>query len=270
MSVFKSGPPSPGRTGAKALLDETAAFAPSPPMSDGLTLSGVSFAYGAKQALDDVTFSVAEGRFCALLGPNGAGKSTLFSLLTRLLVCPEGRIEVAGHDLAAVPRAALARIGVVFQQTTLDLDLTVRRNLAYFAALHGLAGRDAARRIDAALDRLAMSERADEKARDLNGGHRRRAEIARALIHDPAVLLLDEPTVGLDAAARRDITAHVHDLAGGGLTVLWATHLVDEVRDDDDLVILHQGRVLATGLAGEVATGRPLADAFLDMTGTPA
>ncbi|MEO0361446.1 MAG: ABC transporter ATP-binding protein [Pseudomonadota bacterium] len=239
-------------------------------MTAGLSVENVSFAYGAKKALDDVTFAVAPGRFCALLGPNGAGKSTLFSLLTRLLVCPSGRIVVAGADLAEAPRRALARIGVVFQQQTLDLDLSVRRNLAYFAALHGLAGREASVRIDAALDRLAMRERAGEVARGLNGGHRRRAEIARALVHDPAVLLLDEPTVGLDAAARADVTAHAHDLAEGGLTVLWATHLVDEVRGDDDLAVLHRGRLLASGRAAEVAGGRPLAEAFLDMTGAPA
>jgi len=228
-----------------------------------LRVEGVSYRYGAKAALDDVSFEVAPGAFAALLGANGAGKSTLFALLTRLFVPPEGRITVAGEDLARRPRAALARIGVVFQQPTLDLDLTVRRNLLHFAALHGIAGREAERRAAAALDRLGMAERADERAGALNGGHRRRMEIARALIHRPAVLLLDEPTVGLDAMTRRAITDHVHDLCEDeGLTVLWATHLVDEVRDGDRLVVLHRGRVVADGLAGEVAAGRPLADAF--------
>ncbi|HKK84241.1 MAG TPA: ATP-binding cassette domain-containing protein, partial [Roseovarius sp.] len=187
----------------------------------GLYVQNLSYAYGAKQALRDVTFGVEPGQFCALLGPNGAGKSTLFSLLTRLFTTSQGRIEVAGHDMTKHPRAALARMGVVFQQPTLDLDLTVHRNLTYFAALHGLSGRDADARITAALERLNMAERATERTRDLNGGHRRRLEIARCLIHDPAVLLLDEPTVGLDAAARRAITDHVHDLSrNDGLTVL--------------------------------------------------
>ena len=179
-----------------------------------LAVHELSHSYGRKRALEGVSFTVAPGAFCALLGPNGAGKTTLFGLMTRLFTTPEGRIEVAGHDVARAPRAALAAMGVVFQATTLDLDLTVRRNLAYFAALHGIAGREAHRRIDAALDRLGMAERAGERARDLNGGHRRRTEIARALLHDPAVLLLDEPTVGLDAASRAAITGHVHDLAG--------------------------------------------------------
>lgn len=239
-------------------------------MTPGLSLDAVSFTYGPKTALDAVSFTVAPGQFCALLGPNGAGKSTLFALLTRLFTTPQGRIAVAGHDLSRDPRRALAQIGVVFQQPTIDLDLTVRRNLLYFAALHGIAGAEAERRAMAALDRLGMAERAGEKARALNGGHRRRMEIARALIHHPSVLLLDEPTVGLDAASRAAIVAHVHDLAAEGLTVLWATHLVDEVRDADRLVVLHRGRVLADGTAGAVRGDRPLAETFLAMTGAPA
>ncbi len=235
--------------------------------TQGLRVRKLSYAYRSRQALDRVSFEVAPGSFCALLGPNGAGKTTLFSLLTRLLTAAEGQIRVAGHDMTAEPRAALARMGIVFQQTTLDLDLTVRRNLRYFAALHGLAGAEAERRIDAALDRLDMAERAGERARDLNGGHRRRTEIARALIHRPDVLLLDEPTVGLDAASRAAITAHVHDLAADlELTVLWATHLTDEVWPEDRLVVLHRGRVLADATAGDVAGAAPLTDVFLAMT----
>ncbi len=231
----------------------------------GLAVQGISHDWGAKRALDQVSFDVAPGQFCALLGPNGAGKSTLFGLLTRLFTARTGRISVAGHDLATAPRAALARMGVVFQSSTLDLDLTVRRNLLYFAALHGISGREAERRSDAALDRLGMAERAGEKAAALNGGHRRRMEIARALIHRPDVLLLDEPTVGLDAASRRAITAHVHDLATQGMCVLWATHLVDEVADGDRLVILHRGRILADGIAGEIGGG-DLTARFLSLT----
>jgi len=236
----------------------------------GLSVSELSYAYGAKQALDAVSFEVEAGQFCALLGPNGAGKSTLFGLLTRLLRARDGAIWIAGHDLSAEPRAALAKLGIVFQQTTLDLDLSVRQNLSYFAALHGISGRDALRRIDASLDKLDMRERSHEKARSLNGGHRRRAEIARALIHDPAVLLLDEATVGLDAAARASITAHVHALTDEGKTVLWATHLTDEVQPEDQLAILHKARILARGTAQEIAEGMPLKDRFLSMTAAPA
>lgn len=231
----------------------------------GLTVEDISHDWGARRALDGVSFTVERGRFCALLGPNGAGKSTLFGMLTRLFTPRTGRIAIAGHDMARAPRAALARMGVVFQASTLDPDLTVRRNLLYFAALHGLSGREAETRAMAALERLGMAERAEEKAARLNGGHRRRMEIARALIHRPDVLLLDEPTVGLDAASRGAITQHVHDLASGGLTVLWATHLVDEVRPQDRLVILHQGRVLADGEAGDIG-GTDLTSQFLALT----
>jgi len=237
----------------------------------GLLVRHLSHSFGSRRALDDISFEVAPGRFCALLGPNGAGKSTLFALLTRLITSPQGEIGVAGVDLARHPRAALARMGVVFQQPTLDLDLTVSQNLRYFAALQGLSGREAQARIDAALDRLGMAERAGELARNLNGGHRRRTEIARALIHRPRVLLLDEPTVGLDAASRANITRHVHDLASDmGLTVLWATHLTDEVWPADRLVVLHKGRVLADSTAGAVSGDRPLTEAFLAMTGAEA
>lgn len=236
-----------------------------------LEVSDLSYAFGARQALDRVTFRVAQGRFCALLGPNGAGKSTLFNLMTRLFTSAQGRIAIAGHDLSRNPRAALARIGVVFQQSTLDLDLTVSQNLRYYAALHGLAGREADKRIAAALDRLAITDRAGDRARDLNGGHRRRTEIARALVHQPPVLLLDEPTVGLDAAARAAITAHVHALcADGGLTVLWATHLTDEVAPGDQVVILHRGLVLADGTAERLAPGGALRERFLSLTAEKA
>ena len=237
----------------------------------GLSVQNVSYAYGERCALDDVSFHVAQGAFCALLGPNGAGKSTLFSLLTRLFTTAQGTIEIAGFDISKQPWQALAQIGVVFQQPTLDLDLTVHRNLSYFAALHGLSGRTADTRIAAALDRLSMAKRARERARDLNGGHRRRLEIARCLIHSPSVLLLDEPTVGLDAAARAAITSHLHRLsADDGLTVLWATHLTDEIEQDDEVAILHRGKMLIQDSCCDITKGRPLQQVFLSMTGAPA
>lgn len=237
-------------------------------MTSGLDVQGVTHSYGKKTALNDISFSLDKGTFCALLGPNGAGKSTLFSILTRLIVADAGEITVAGHSLGREPGKALAKIGVVFQQPTLDLDLTVSRNLKYFAALHGISGRDAERRIAASLARVNMGERRGEKVRALNGGHRRRMEIARALIHDPAVLLLDEPTVGLDAETRGSITDHVHDLASEqGLTVLWATHLVDEVRPSDHLVVLHRGTIRAAGNAAEITSGSSVKERFLELTG---
>ncbi|WP_299508078.1 ABC transporter ATP-binding protein [uncultured Roseobacter sp.] len=239
-------------------------------MTGGLRVTDLSFDYGSKKALDCVSLAVPPGRFCALLGPNGAGKSTLVSLLTRLLVAPTGDIHVAGHDLRTAPRKALAELGVVFQQPTLDLNLTVRQNLSYFGALHGLPRSEMPGRIDAALDRLDMRARGDEKARALNGGHRRRMELARALLHEPSVLLLDEPTVGLDAAARAAITDHVHNLAQQGLCVLWTTHLTDEVRDDDALLVLHRGQIIDAGVTGDIRGAQTLSDWFLTRTGAPA
>jgi len=227
--------------------------------------------YGRVAALSECSFQAERGEILGLLGPNGAGKTTLFALLTRLFLPGEGRIEIAGIDLAKHPRKALARMGVVFQQPTLDLELTVWRNLSYYAALHGLSGRAAAKRIEAALERLGMRERSREKARNLNGGHRRRMEIARALIHGPSVLLLDEPTVGLDVAARMSITAHVHALCRDeGLTALWATHLVDEVAPDDALIVLHRGRIVAQGRMDEIAGETRLADKFASLTAEAA
>lgn len=236
--------------------------------SVALHLRDVSVSYGARTALDGVSFDIQSNRFTALLGPNGAGKSTLFSVLTHLILPDRGFVSVLGLDLLKEPRLALARMGIVFQQSTHDPDLTVRRNLRYFAALHGISGRESRVAIERALDRLGMLERADEVVRDLNGGHRRRLEIARALVHDPALLLLDEPTVGLDAASRSAITKHVHALTEEkGLAVLWATHLVDEIRHGDDVVILHRGKVLETGIARDIADGESLSDRFLAMTG---
>lgn len=237
----------------------------------GLRIHNLSFSYGgARAALEDISFTVNAGQFCALLGPNGAGKSTLFALMTRMFTAPAGTIEIDGHNIARSPRAALAAMGIVYQQSTLDLDLSVWRNMTYFAALHGLSGREATHRIEAALDRLQIRDRAKERARDLNGGHRRRAEIARALIHGPRVLLLDEATVGLDPAARAAITQHVHDLASDGLTVLWATHLADEVRDDDRLLVLHKARLLADGTCRDLRGQTPLTQYFLTQTGGAA
>ncbi|MEO1308278.1 MAG: ABC transporter ATP-binding protein [Pseudomonadota bacterium] len=239
-------------------------------MQAGLSAQDLAFNYGSKKALAGVSFDLPPGQFCALLGPNGAGKSTLISLLTRLLVAPQGQITIAGHDLQAEPGPALGALGVVFQQPTLDLDLTVHQNLAYFAALHAIPRAEIVGRIQRALEQLDMQERAHEKVRALNGGHRRRTELARALLHDPKVLLLDEPTVGLDAAARASITAHVHDLASQGLTVLWTTHLTDEVHDSDRLLVLHRGTVIEDGVAGQIRGVQSLSDWFLDRTGAAA
>ena len=237
-------------------------------MTHGVEISEVNHNFGQKRVLDQITLSIKKGTFCALLGPNGAGKSTLFSALTRLLIPAQGAIKIHGNDIHKSPRPALSNIGVVFQQQTMDLDLTVFQNLRYFGKLQGMSGRDLNQRIDQVLTLLNMAERSHEVVRTLNGGHRRRAEIARSLIHDPKVLLLDEATVGLDPETRKSITDDMHKIAQTkGKTILWATHLCDEVGDDDQLVILHNGKILRNGQAHEIANGGNLLNVFLSLTG---
>lgn len=236
-------------------------------MTEGLKVQGLSHSYGAKQALEDVSFLVAKGTFCALLGPNGAGKSTLFALLTRLFVPSNGSIHIGGVNLLQSPNQALSKIGVVFQQPTLDIDLTVQQNLNYAAALQGLSGMAANKAIQEALEQLYMQQRAGEKVRALNGGHRRRMEIARALIHKPQVLLLDEATVGLDAETRRMITNYAHKIASEqNITVLWATHLVDEVLPQDQLVVLHRGQIIKNDVCKKITGKQSLASTFAKLT----
>ena len=234
-----------------------------------LEVQGVSYGYTRSiKALDQVAFAVPRGEFTALLGPNGAGKTTLMALITRLFSPAEGRIAVCGHDLRAAPRAALAAMGVVFQRPTLDLDLSVEQNLRYAAALHGMA-RPAARVADV-LGRMGLIDRSASKVRTLSGGMKRRVEIGRALLHRPELLILDEPTVGLDIDSRRDIVEHVHGLCREeNLAVLWATHLIDEISPSDRVVLLHRGKVGATGAIDEVvraAGAEDLGHAYQQLT----
>ena len=238
--------------------------------SVALSIDDLSFSYGDKKALDQVSFTVETGRCTLLLGPNGAGKSTLFSLITRLYDARDGRIHLCGYDIKQDTRKALAQLGVVFQQTTLDLDLTVLQNLRYHTALHGLSRKLAMQRIQQELERLNMFERRFEKIRQLNGGHRRRVEIARALLHQPSLLLLDEPTVGLDAPSRQSIVDYVHRLANEeNIAVLWASHLMDEIYPEDHLIVLHKGKIKAKGAIDEVlafTNSATIKDAFFTLT----
>ncbi len=218
-----------------------------------LNIEGLSFAYGVKKALDAVSFTVSAGECTVLLGPNGAGKSTLFSLITRLYDTRTGQINLCGFDVKSQTRHALAKLGVVFQQTTLDLDLSVIQNLHYHAALQGMTRKVATQRIHEELARLDMLERAKEKVRQLNGGHKRRVEIARALLHKPALLLLDEPTVGLDVPSRQAIVEHIHRLSREHqLAILWASHLIDEIYPDDRVLVLHKGQIKACGTSAQL------------------
>ena len=239
-----------------------------------LQVEGLVHRFGARTVLDGVGFTVAPGSFTVLLGPNGAGKTTLFALITRLYHATQGRIAAFGQDFRTDPSAALARIGVVFQQPTLDLDLTVEQNLHYHAALHGMRRSQAVPRIAAELGRVNLQDRAKDRVRLLSGGQKRRVELARALVHEPDLLLLDEPTAGLDLESRRFLLEHVRGLClERGLAVLWATHLIEEAGIGADVVMLHRGRVLIQGAAAAVveqAGASSLQDAFQRLTGAAA
>lgn len=241
-----------------------------PITASALLVGNVSLSYGEKLALDRVSFNVSSGECVILLGPNGAGKTSLFSLITRLYDTREGSIEIAGFNLKRQSSRALGRLGVVFQQPTLDMDLSVERNLLYHADLHGLGRRFAKSRIREELERQNMFERRHEKVRQLNGGHRRRVEIARALLHKPDLLLLDEPTVGLDMPSRKAIVEYVHHLtAEHSIAVLWATHLVDEIFETDQLIILHKGTIRYQGPVPQVLAEtdkNTIASAFQHLT----
>ena len=223
-----------------------------------LEVSGVSHAYGRKQALSEVSFAIPQGCFTVLLGLNGAGKTTLFSLICHLYDTQDGAIRIFGNDIVGQSGQALRRLGIVFQARTLDLDLSIHQNLSYHASLHGIGRAAATERIGLLLQQVGMSDRLHDKVRALSGGQMRRVEIVRALLHRPPLLLLDEATVGLDIQSRADILATIRRLVTEeGISVLWATHLIDEVDNSDRIVLLHDGRVLANGLVDEVvsATG---------------
>lgn len=244
-----------------------------PSSQEVLEVSDLSHSFGKRRALDAVSFAIPSGAFTILLGQNGAGKTTLFNLITRLYDNRSGSIRIFGVEMRDDPGSALARLGVVFQQRTVDLDLTVRQNLLYHGGLHGLSAKDCKARADAELERFELADRAHDRVRELSGGQVRRVEIARALMHRPRLLLLDEPTVGLDIGSRQTILDHVRRLCDqDGLGVLWATHLIDEARDADDVIVLHKGQIKATGTAQSVckdAGAQSLRDAFTKLTKDP-
>ena len=235
-----------------------------------LSVDGLTKRYGEHKALDGLRLTLPRGQFVTLLGPNGAGKSTLFQLLTGLFAPTAGEICIAGFDLRRHARAALAQIGVVFQQMSLDLDLTVRRNLQLQADLHGLPRALARERIAQGCEQLGLADALERRVRELSGGNRRKVELVRAGLHRPGLLLMDEATVGLDPKSRRDLLAALRaDVAERGSTVLWATHWVEEAQAADRVLVLHRGRLLADGTPGAVTAalgGQTLEDAFVHAT----
>ena len=243
---------------------------PEGPLPPALALSQVVKTYGPIRAVDGVELAVKPGEFVALLGPNGAGKTTLFQLLSGLFVPDAGRIEVMSHNMARDPVPALGRMGIVFQQPTLDPELSVEANLLFHAGLHGIERGAARARVQSELAKLGLLPRARDRVAQLSGGNRRRVELARALLHGPRLLLMDEPTVGLDPGSRGDLRKLVLSLRSErGVAVLWATHLCDEVADADRVVVMHRGKFLADTTPPELvakAGAASIEEAFLKMT----
>ncbi|MBV7378444.1 ATP-binding cassette domain-containing protein [Maritimibacter dapengensis] len=216
-------------------------------MSDPvLDLRDIRKSYGTSEALAGISLAMQEGEFVGLLGPNGAGKSTMFQIIAGLFAPDAGSVRLFGLDHASNGPRILARLGVVFQARSVDLDISVVANLRFHGRLFGLSGSDLAGRIEALCTRFNLDDLRNRPVRTLSGGQQRRVEIARALINEPDLLIMDEPSAGLDASSRRDLVSHVRDLARTEkVAVLWATHLVDEVGDADRIVIIDHGRIRA-------------------------
>jgi ABC-2 type transport system ATP-binding protein len=218
-----------------------------------VSTNNLSFAYRSHKALANVSFAVSEGQIFGVLGPNGGGKSTLFRILATMLVPSEGTANIAGYDVAAQPAEVRRRIGVVFQSQSLDKKLTVAENLKSQGRLYGLSGAALAKRMGEAMERLGLESRRNDVVETLSGGLKRRVEIAKGLLHRPRVLVMDEPSTGLDPAARRELWQYIEELRGEqGITVLMTTHTLDEADRCDRLVLLHEGRLVTEGTPAEL------------------
>ena len=214
-----------------------------------VSVQGLRKCYGDFEAVKGISFEVNEGSFFAFLGPNGAGKSTTISILCSLLDHDSGTVEVFGKD----PKDARAEIGVVFQDHMLDDKLTVRENIALRGQMYGFTGQALKDAVDKVLGLTDAEEFADRKYGMLSGGQKRRADIARALVHDPKMIILDEPTAGLDPQSRTSLWRTVFDLnRNTGLTVFLTTHYMEEASDADDIVIIDHGEIVAQGTSDEL------------------
>lgn len=221
-------------------------------MTNQLEIKNVSYKYDKELVLKNINLNIKQASFLVLLGLNGAGKSTLFALITRLLKLQEGEIFIDSFSLSNYKKA-LENIGIVFQEPTLDLDLTVKQNLIFYGSLKGISFKETMNSIGDELKTLELEEKLDVKVRALNGGHRRRVEILRALINNPKLLLLDEATSGLDIKSRYSIISYVKDIVKKrGISVLWITHLFDEIDENDDVAIIRKGEIVASGIVKDV------------------
>ncbi|MBX3444173.1 MAG: ATP-binding cassette domain-containing protein [Planctomyces sp.] len=220
--------------------------------TEAVVVDQVEHRYGERVALRQVAFSVAPGEIFGLLGPNGGGKTTLFRLLSTGLPLQQGSISVLGFDVRSQADAVRRRIGVTFQSPSLDRRLSVEENLQHQGHMYGLVGRGLRDRIARLLDRLGLADRRRDVAGTLSGGQQRRVEIAKGLLHDPRLLLLDEPSTGLDPGARFDLWRYLEALRAGGVTVLVTTHLMEEAEKCGRLGILSRGELVALGTPAEL------------------
>jgi len=218
-----------------------------------IQVENLTHSYAGRTALSNVSFEVKKGEIFGLLGPNGGGKSTLFRVLSTMMVPSAGHASVAGCDVERDAAGVRRKIGVVFQTQSLDKALTVEENLRAQGHLHGLSGADLRGRMERAMESLGLLDRRRDIVETLSGGLRRRVEIAKALLHRPQVLLMDEASTGLDPAARRDLILHIEKLReNDGVTVLLTTHVLEEADRCDRLALLHQGQIVAMGSPGEL------------------
>ncbi|MBV7407721.1 ATP-binding cassette domain-containing protein [Maritimibacter sp. DP1N21-5] len=235
-----------------------------------LEMQDVVKRYGSVTALDGVSLSIAPGRFVGLLGPNGAGKSTLFQIIAGLFAPDSGAVEVFGMTHRDAGSDIRRRMGVVFQARSVDLDMSIRANLRFHGRLFGLGGRVLDDRIDALAMQFGLEDLLKRPVRNLSGGQQRKVEIARALINDPDLIIMDEPSAGLDTPSRRALVEDIRRLAANNsVAVLWATHLVDEVEGADDVIMLVKGKVVATGSPATLIAdsgGGDLVDAYSRLT----
>ncbi len=235
-----------------------------------LDIELLSKSYGPIKALNEVSFSLSEGEYASLLGPNGAGKTTLFQILTGLFVSDKGNALINNFNMRNQAINALAHIGVVFQQITLDMDLTVMENLKFHSNLHGINDKEFNKRVIVELEQVNLSDRINDKVRALSGGQKRRVELARSLLHKPKLLLLDEPTVGLDPQSRRNLLDYIIKLKEERkMAVLWATHLVDEAEKADTVIILDKGKIIKKDTPENITkeyNKDTLHDAFISLT----
>lgn len=238
--------------------------------SPAVEIAHLAYRYGEREAIHDLSLSIAEREIFAILGPNGSGKTTLFRVLSTLIPIQQGEVRIFGLDLRTEAAAIRSQLGIVFQSPSIDKKLTVMENVIHHGRLYGLGGQELRSRADEMLSRLGLADRRRELVEQLSGGLRRRVELATGMLHRPRLLLLDEPSTGLDPGARSDLWQYLEQVReADGVTVLVTTHLLDEAQRADRIAIMHAGNVAAldTPVALQAAVG---GDAITIRTSDPA